>query len=81
MPYLRDLINNRPTLQRVLDNIGWLTFDKIFRLGVGLFVMGWIARYLGPEQFGLWNYAIAFTSLFTAFATLGLDGIVVREIQ
>ncbi|MDW8002825.1 MAG: flippase [Deltaproteobacteria bacterium] len=60
--------------------MGWLTFDKVFRLGVGLFVMGWIARYLGPEQFGLWNYAIAFTSLFSAFATLGLDGIVVREL-
>jgi PST family polysaccharide transporter len=70
----------RPTLQKVLSNIVWLFLDKVLRMGVGLFVIAWIARYLGPEQFGLWNYAIAFTSLFGAFATLGLDGIVVREL-
>jgi PST family polysaccharide transporter len=54
--------------------------DKILRMGVGLFVGVWIARYLGPEQFGLWNFALAFTALFAAFATLGLDAIVVREL-
>ncbi|HIE32696.1 MAG TPA: hypothetical protein EYP81_01425, partial [Thermodesulfobacteriaceae bacterium] len=37
-------------------------------------------RYLGPEQFGLFSYAASFVGLFTAFATLGLDGIVVREL-
>ena len=40
----------------------------------------WVARYLGPEQFGLFSYAQSFVGLFTAFATLGLDGIVVREL-
>ncbi|MDW8116784.1 MAG: flippase [Geminocystis sp.] len=80
MPVIGNFVRERPTLQRIIDNIGWLTFDRVFRLGVGLFVMGWVARYLGPEQFGIWNYAIAFTSLFSAFATLGLDGIVVREL-
>jgi O-antigen/teichoic acid export membrane protein len=47
---------------------------------VGLFVGIWVARYLGPEQFGLFSYAQSFVGLFTAFATLGLDGIVVREL-
>lgn len=47
---------------------------------VGLFVGIWIARYLEPEQFGLFSYAQSFVGLFTAFATLGLDGIVVREL-
>jgi PST family polysaccharide transporter len=49
-------------------------------MGVGLLVTAWIARYLGPDQYGLWNYAIAFTALFSAFSTLGLDSIVVREL-
>lgn len=40
----------------------------------------WGARYLGPEQFGLLNFAIAFTGLFGVAATLGLQGIVVRDI-
>ncbi len=49
-------------------------------MGVGLFVGVWIARYLGPEQYGLLNFSIAFTGLFGAIATLGLQGIVVRDI-
>ena len=47
---------------------------------VSLFVGIYVARYLGPERFGLLSYANSFVGLFTAIATLGLDGIVVREI-
>jgi O-antigen/teichoic acid export membrane protein len=42
--------------------------------------MVWMARYLGPEQFGLLNFGLAFTGLFGALATLGLQGIVVRDL-
>jgi len=47
---------------------------------VGLFVVIWVARYLGPEQFGLFSYAQSFVGLFLAISGLGLDGIVVREL-
>lgn len=66
--------------RRIASNTGWLLADRIIRMSIGLFIGVWIARYLGPEQFGLYNYAIAFASLFIAFATLGLDRIVVRDI-
>lgn len=78
--FLRNRIQHRPNLLAILSNTGWLFADKILRMGVGLFVGVWIARYLGPEQFGLWNFAIAFSALFGAFATLGLDSIVIREL-
>src|SRR4030067_1703380 len=52
----------------------------MLRMGVGLFVGVWLARFLGPERFGLWNFTIAFVSLFSAIAALGLDGIVVRDL-
>ena len=71
---------NNPEIQKVSENIGWLFFDNILRIGVGLFVGVWIARYLGPEKFGLLNFALAFTGLFGAIATMGLQGIVVRDI-
>jgi O-antigen/teichoic acid export membrane protein len=61
-------------------NTSWLFGEKILRMVVGLFVGIWVARYLGPEQFGLLSYAQSFVALFTAIATLGLDGIVVREL-
>ncbi len=78
--FIREKLESRHGLQAILANTGWLFADKILRMGVGLFVGVWIARYLGPEQFGLWNFAMAFAALFGAFATLGLDGIVVREL-
>lgn len=61
-------------------NTTWLFVEKILRLVIGLFVGVWVARYLGPAQYGLFNYVQAFVGLFSAFATLGLDGIVVREL-
>jgi O-antigen/teichoic acid export membrane protein len=78
--FLLRYIEGRTNLKKIIANTGWLFFDRVLRMGIGLLVGVWIARYLGPEQFGLWNYALAFTGLFGAFATLGLDGIVVREL-
>lgn len=76
----RQRLEGRDTLQKVIDNAGWLFSDKIIRMGLGLVVTVCIARYLGPGQFGAINFAIAFVALFGAFASLGLDGIVVRDI-
>ena len=64
----------------ILKNTGWLFADKIIRMGIGLLVGVWVARYLGPTQFGQINYAIAFVGLFGAISGLGLNGIVVRDI-
>jgi O-antigen/teichoic acid export membrane protein len=79
-PLIRVRLEGRFNFQKTISNTGWLFFDKIFRMGVGLFVGAWVARYLGPEQYGLFSYACAFVALFSAIATLGLDGIVVRNI-
>ncbi|QPH90911.1 flippase [Campylobacter concisus] len=65
---------------KYFKNTSWLFFEKILRMFVGLFVGIWVARYLGPERFGLFSYAQSFVGLFTAIATLGLDSIVVREL-
>ncbi len=45
--WVRDRIAHRPGLLKILDNISWLFFDKILRMGVGLLVGVWVARYLG----------------------------------
>lgn len=39
-----------------------------------------MARVVGPEQFGQYNFALAYVALFSSIATLGLDGIVVRDL-
>lgn len=77
---IRKRVEGRQTLQKIISNTGWLLFDKVLRMGVGLVVNVWVVRYLGPEQLGHLSYAVAFVALFGTFATLGLDGIVIREI-
>jgi O-antigen/teichoic acid export membrane protein len=54
--------------------------EQILRIIAGLFVGIWVARYLGPGQFGVFSYALAFTAIFGSIAKLGLDGIVVRDL-
>ncbi len=78
--FLRRRIAHRPNLLKIVDNIGWLFFDRLLRMGVGLLVGVWLARYLGPQQFGLLSFATAFIGLFGAVAGLGLQSIVVRDI-
>ena len=73
-------LNGKSELKSVVLNSGWLITDKIARLGLGLFIGVWVARYLGPEQYGVLASAIAFLAIFQAFAALGLDNVVVRQI-
>ena len=65
---------------KYFKNTSWLFAEKILRMVVGLLVGVWVARYLGPEQFGLLSYALSFVALFSIIATFGLDEIVVREL-
>ena len=73
-------LKNHQGFIKYFKNTSWLFGEKILRMVIGLFVGIWVARYLGPEQFGLFSYAQSFVGLFVAIATLGLDGIVVREL-
>lgn len=67
-------------LRKYVENAFWLIFEKGFTLAVGMGVGIYVARYLKPESFGLLNYAISFVSIFSAFSTLGIEQIIVREL-
>ena len=67
-------------LKKIIFNSSWLFADKVLRLGIGLFVGVWVARYLGPDSFGLFNYAAAFVGIVSIVGTMGLDSFVVRDI-
>jgi len=73
-------LDNRPGLQKIVSNTTWLFLEKAVHGAVGLLVMVFIGRYLGPEGFGLFNYSLSIVLIFTTVASLGLDGIVVRDI-
>jgi len=66
--------------RRISSNTAWLFGDRMVRMIVGLFIGVWLARYLGPERYGIYSYAIAFTFLFSPIRSLGMERVTVREL-
>ena len=60
-------------------NAGWLIGGKVVQMVINLLVGLLTARYLGPSGYGLINYAAAYTGFFTAFCTLGINSVLVKE--
>lgn len=67
-------------LSKYFSNTFWLLASKVYRMGFALAMTVWIARYLGPEQFGLLNYALSIVILFSVLISLGLENIVVKQV-
>ena len=65
---------------RYFANTSWMFGELMLRMLGGLLVGIWVARYLGPEQFGIFSYATAIVAVFAIIAKLGLDSIVVRDL-
>lgn len=73
-------IKSRTNLVRYFNNTLWLFFSKILSLLSTVFVGAWVARYLGPENFGLLNYSNSLIALFIPLAMIGLNDIIVKEL-
>ena len=69
-----------PSNLLVIKNSAWLFLEKIVRLLIGVVVGAWVARYLGPSQYGQLAYALAYIAFFQAIVNLGFDGVVVRDL-
>lgn len=61
-------------------NFNWLIVDRSFQILVGLTILVWIIRYLGPEQYGILKFSQNYIHIFTIIIGLGLGEIVSREI-
>ncbi|WP_414575715.1 flippase [Anabaena sp. CCY 9402-a] len=69
-----------PELQKLISNTIWLFCERGLHLLLALFIGVLLARYLGTEQFGIYNFAAAFLGMFSPFTQLGLNGILTRDI-
>lgn len=64
---------------RVAKNAGWIMGEKIIQMFIN-FIVGLItARYLGPSNYGLINYAAAYTAFFSSICTLVINSVIVKE--
>ena len=64
---------------KVTKNAGWIIGGRIYHMLLAFFVGLITARYLGPGNYGLINYAATYTSFFASFCTLGINSVIVKN--
>jgi len=64
---------------RTVKNAGWLIGEKIAQALINLIVSILTTRFLGPANYVLINYGIAYTAFFMSLCTLGINSILVKE--
>lgn len=57
-------------MNKILKNICWLLFDKIFILILQFFIGVKVANYYGSESFGIYNYAVTIVTFSNIFFEL-----------
>ena len=67
-------------LGRFMSSTGWQVANQIYSMALSLVVGAITARYLGPANYGLIGYGQSLVSLFVSFSTLGMNGVVVKEL-
>lgn len=64
----------------VIKNASWIISIQIIKALLGMLITMLTARFLGPSNFGLINYASSIVAFVAPIMYLGLTGILVQEI-
>lgn len=70
---------SRLRVSKEAKNAGWLISGKLIQMLLSFVVSVLTARYLGSSNFGIINYANAYVAFFTAFCTLGINSVIIKE--
>jgi O-antigen/teichoic acid export membrane protein len=66
--------------KRYFKNTGWMFMGQVVNTIVAFFVGAYMARYLGPSNFGLLSFVVGFVGLFSFLVGFGIDGVLNREL-
>ncbi len=73
-------ILNHKGFKKYLSNTSWMFCGQGLSLLVSFFIGTWVARYLGPNNYGILSYTVAFVGLFAFISDLGSKEILTREL-
>lgn len=73
------MLLRRAFKNKTIKNAGYLIAGRVIQMVFGLVVGLLTARYLGPANYGLINYAGAYTAFFSSICTLGINSVLVKE--
>lgn len=64
---------------KMVRNAGWIIGGRLVNKVLVFFVGILTARYLGPGNYGLIDYAAAFTTFFASVCTLGINSVIIKD--
>ncbi len=67
-------------MNRLVSNTSWIVGCKFAQNVMSLIVSMLSARYLGPSNYGLINYATSIMNFVYPFVTMGINNILVQEL-
>ncbi len=70
----------QPALLAQLKSSLWMLTEQILRIFSGVFVGIYVARQLGPVQFGHLSYALALGIILMVVSRIGMDANLVRDL-
>ena len=73
-------LTSNQSIMKYLRNTLWMFLEQFVKIISAVLVGVYIARFLGPESFGLLTYSLAVVAIFMAFSRIGMDSILVRDI-
>ncbi len=67
-------------MKTIVINALWLMLERVSLSLSGIFVSIYVARYLGPAQFGTLNYVLATLAIVVPLVQLGADSVLFNRI-
>ena len=74
-----DILKNKISGSKEAKNAIWIIGGRVIQMGLSFFVGILTARYLGPGNYGIINYAAAYVAFFTSFCTLGINSVIIKD--
>lgn len=67
-------------MNKALINTAWIMGEKVMFALAGIFITVYVARYLGPNEFGLISLALAIVALITPLVKLGSENVIFNRL-
>lgn len=64
---------------RTVRNAGWIIGGRLMNKLLAFLISILTARYLGPGNYGLIDYAATYTTFFASLCTLGINSVIIKD--
>ena len=72
-------IKKRILKNKEAKNAIWLIGGRVIQMVLSFFISILTARYLGPGNYGIINYAGAYVAFFSSFCSLGINYVIIKD--